>query len=227
MRLISTADDELYGLASTAGKFGRADKLLARLDVSRSADPPDGDAALRYGLAQMAVLPSIGVEFAAHARFTDTVAALGDALSLDPDNWLARYGRARLRALIPSSYGAYAVQLTGELAQAAEDLDHLIAAQSGCAPEPYFVSAHALAAVIDRLAGTAPSAGRPPLSDALAACPRVPVRFRALGAVLCEPLATLHAEADGAERELLGEVLRTVYGHQVTVDGVRRQPAGR
>ncbi|MFC7760444.1 hypothetical protein ACFQY4_22265 [Catellatospora bangladeshensis] len=39
----------------------------------------------------------------------------------------------------------------------------------------------------------------------LAACPRTPVGLPALGAVLCEPLATMHAGAVGPEREAIGK----------------------
>lgn len=282
MRLISAADDELYGLASAAGKLGRAAKLLDRLAAARNAGPPrtgspepasaetgateagptgtgptgtgptgavpagigvagigptgfagtgfaDAEAAGRYALALMAVLPSIGVEFAAHARFTATVEAFGDVLTLDPDNWLARYSRARLRALIPSSYGAYSVQVSTEISAARDDLDHLLARQAELVPRPYFISTHALASVLDQLAGESPAAGRPALLEALNACPRVPVGFVALGAVLCEPLATLYAGAtDDAERHAIGEVMSAVYGAQpAVVSMLRGQPVGR
>jgi len=227
VRLITPVDDELYGLASTAGKLGRAAKLLDRLADARRADPTDAEAAARYALALMAVLPSVGVEFAAHARFTATIEAFGDVLSLDPEHWLARYGRARLRALIPSSYGTYSVQMSDELASARDDLDHLRTRQAGHAPEPYFVSAHALAAVVDHLAGDPAPAGRPALLGALAACPRVPVRLPALGAVLCEPLATLYAGSADPERHAIGEVMSALYGDQAVVAAVRRQPVRR
>jgi hypothetical protein len=218
VRLITPADDELYGLASAAGKLGWAAKLLARLEAERQADPADPEAASRYALALMAVLPSVGIEFAAHARFTATIEALGYVLDLDPGNWLARYGRARLRALIPSSYGAYSVQLSGELTSARDDLDYLLDQQAAHSGQPYFVSTHALAAVIDRLAGEPPPPGRPALPDALAACQRVPARLPALGAVLCEPLVTLHAGSAGQEwQHAIGEVMVAIYGDQAAV----------
>ncbi len=227
MRLITPADDELYGLASAAGKLEWAAKLLTTLEDERLADPTDSEAAGRYALALMAVLPSVGVEFAAHARFTATIEALGDVLSLDPDNWLARYGRARLRTLIPNSYSAYSVQVSGELAAASDDLDYLLDLQAGHAGRPYFVSTHALAAVVDRLAGEPAPAGRPSLLDALAACPRVPARLPALGAVLCEPLVTLHAGSADQERHAIGEVMSALYGDQAVVAAVRLQPVRR
>jgi hypothetical protein len=218
VRLISAADDELYGLASAAGKLGRAAKLLGRLAEACRGDPTDPEAAGRYALAQMAVLPSVGIEFAAHARFTDTVESLGAVLSLDPDHWLARYSRARLRALIPSSYGTYAVQTSGDLEAARADLDHLLTGQAELPPQPYFISAHALAAVVDQLGGDPAGVDRPALLDALHACPRTPIGLVALGAVLCEPLATLYAgSAEGPQRQAIGEVMRAVYGAQPAV----------
>lgn len=227
MRLITAADDELYGLASAAGKLGRSDRLLAGLAAARRADPADAEAAGRHALALMAVLPSLGTGGAAHVRFTGTIDAFGEVLSLEPDHWLARYSRARLRTLIPSTYGAYSVDMSAGLGHAREDLDHLFAAQAGDVPQPYFVSTHALAAVVEHLSGSstalAPST-RPDLFDALAACPRVPVRLPALGAILCEPLATLYAAAQGTERDAIGEVMSALYGDQPAVAAVRRQP---
>ncbi len=226
MRLITAADDELYGLASAAGKLGRATKLLARLAEASAAAPGDVEAAGRHALALMAVLPSVGIEFAAHARFTATVEALGRVLDLDPDHWLARYSRARLRTLIPSSYGAYSVQVDGDIDAARADLDRLRSRQAQVPPQPYFVSADALGAVLDGLAGA--PVGWASLLDALDAAPRVPVRLVALGAVLCEPLATLHAAAEGEPRQLLGEVMSAVYGTQPAVAAaLAREPVGR
>jgi hypothetical protein len=227
VRLISPADDELYGLASAAGKLEWAAKLLTRLEGEHLSDPTNPEASSRYALALMAVLPSVGIEFAAHARFTETVEALGHVLSLDGGNWLARYGRARLRALIPSSYGAYSVQISGELAAARDDLDHLIAIQGGQDDQPYFISTHTLAAVIDQLAGEPPPPARPALLDALATCRRAPVRLLALGAVLCEPLVTLYSRSAGPERQAIGEVMSAIYSDQPAVTAVLRQPAWR
>jgi hypothetical protein len=228
VRLITGADDELYGLASAAGKLGWAAKLLARLDDERRAAPADSEAAGRHALAMMAVLPSVGIEFAAHARFTATIEALGNALSLDPGHWLARYGRARLRALIPSSYGAYSVRMSGELEAARDDLDYLLGLQARHLAEPYFVSTHALAAVIDHLAGGPAASASARLAEALAACPRAPVRWPALGAVLCEPLLTLHASSADPERAAIGEVLSALYGDQpVVASALRWQPVRR
>jgi hypothetical protein len=222
VRLIAGTDDELYGTASAAAKLGLAGKLLDRLRQAHRADPADPEPAGQYALALMAALPSIGVEFEAHARFTTTIEAFGRVLSADPEHWLARYSRVRLRALFPSSYGAFSVQVSGELVGAREDLDHLLAAQARQPHQPYFASTHALAAVVDHLAGVDDLGRRQSQLAALAAGPRRPVRLPALGAVLCEPLVTLHAGCTGPELETVDEVMSALYGDQPAVVAARR-----
>lgn len=222
MRLITPADDELYGLASAAGKLGRADRLLAMLESESAARPDDAEAAGRYALAMMAVLPSVSFELAAHAPFTAAVEALGAVLAIEPDHWLARYGRARLQVLMPGNYGLDSDRTADELASARADLDYLIELQSGPAYRPYFVSTHALAAVLDGLSGESGRLDRPSLLDELAACPRVSVGLPALGAVLCEPLVTLYTGSAERERHLIGDVASALYGDQAAVSALRR-----
>lgn len=221
MRLITEADDELYGLSSAAGKLGPATKLLARLADAAKSAPTDVEAATRSALAQMAVLPGISNDFAAHARLTATVEALGEVLALEPDHWLARYSRVRLQALLPNRYGAAHIHSSGELGTAREDLAYLVALQAGAPPQPYFLSTYALATVIEHLAGGPVS---PTLNDLLSTWPRTPVRLPALGAVLCEPLATLYARSAEPSRTVLGEVMASQYGGQAAVTAVRMQP---
>ena len=230
MRLIRPADDELYGLASAAGKLGRADRLLAMLEQESLARPDDGEAAGRYGLAMMAVLPSVSFELAAHAPFTAAIQAWDRVLAIEPDHWLARYGRARLQALTPGSYGLDSAGAADGLASARADLNYLIDLQSGIGYQPYFVSTHALATVLDGLCVESGQVGRPSLADELAACPRVNVRLPALGAVLCEPLVTLYTGSAERERHAIAEVAAALYGDQAAVAALRRsalQPAWR
>jgi hypothetical protein len=222
VRLITPADDELYGLASAAGKLGRADRLLAMLEREHLARPGDGEAAGRYALAMMAVLPSVNFELAAHAPFTAAIDAWGRVLAIEPDHWFARYGRARLQTLTPGGYGLDSAGAADELASARADLDFLIDLQSGLGYQPYFVSTHALATVLDGLCVESARVGRPSLADELAACPRVNVRLPALGAVLCEPLVTLYAGSAERERHAIGEVAAALYGDQAAVAALRR-----
>jgi hypothetical protein len=227
VRLITPADDELYGLASAAGKLGRADRLLAMLERESRARPDDGEAAARHALALMAVLPSVSFELAAHAPFTAAIEALGAVLAIEPDHWLARYGRARLQVLLPGSYGLDSDRTIDELASARADLDYLIELQSGPVYQPYFVSTHALAAVLDGLSCEPGRADRPSLRDELAACPRINVGLPALGAVLCEPLVTLYTGSSERDRYPIGEVATALYGDQAAVAALSSQRRGR
>lgn len=227
MRLIARADDELYGLASVAAKLGRTGKLLDRLGSADSSDPHDAEAAFAYALARMAMLPVVGAEFEAHAGFTALVEAFGRVLEIEPGHWLARYGRARLRALIPSSYGAFTVQVSGELVNAARDLDELLAYQSRTGWQPYFASGHALAAVVGHLSGDTESCAAH--LAVLLDCPAAPVGLPALGALLCEPLVTLYATGAEPDRRRLGPLTAALYGDQPAVAralGWQPQPAG-
>jgi len=75
--------------------------------------------------------------------------------------------------------------------------------------------------VINHLAGETTPVVQPDLLRALADCPLEPVRFPALGAVLCEPLATLYATCDDAERPAIGKVMSALYGEQAAVGAVQ------
>ncbi len=223
MDQISKADDDLFGLASTAAKLGRAGRLLDRLADAHHADPADPVAASRYGLALMATVRP-GIE--AHAGFTTAIEVFGQVLAGTPEHWLARYSRARLRALVPSSYGSFTVQVPDELGKAEEDLDILCTQQAAVPAQPYFASAHALAAVVARLTGDESGQRRRAHVAALSRCPRIPARLPALGAMLCEPLVTLYAAGlDPPEREPVGELMSALYGDQRAVREARhRQP---
>ena len=226
MRLIDPADEELFQLASVAGKLGRAGSLLDRLADRRRAAPGDLDSAFGYALAQLAALPSRESDLAAHASFTSTIEAFGAVLDIEPVHWLARYGRARLRALIPSSYRTFSIYVPSELGRAAEDLAQLCEQQASQPPQPYFASAHALAAVVDRLSGHQDCERWPGQLAAIAAAPRVPVALPALGAVLCEPFMTLYGIVPDPHRQTIGTVMAALYGDQPVVRAaLDRQPA--
>jgi hypothetical protein len=223
VRLITAADEELFGLVSAAAKLGKADRLLTRLAEAYQADPDDSEAGFRYALAMMAALPGVGIDVAleAHARFTITVEAFGQVLSLAPEHWLARYGRARLQALVPGAYGVVTASPVAGQFDAREDLDHLLTQQARSPGQPYFASTHALAVLVDQLLDNEDPARRASDFAALAACPRIPVRLPKLGAVLCEPLVALYHTCDGTDRETVGEVMSVLYGHQAAVVNAR------
>lgn len=222
MRLVTTADDELFGVVSAAAKLGKADRLLSRLQDAHRADPDDPEAAFRFALAMMAALSGRGVdvELEAHARFTTTTEAFGLVLLAAPRHWLARYCRVRLQALVPGAYGAiFSSQASCEF-DAREDLDHL-RTQQAQHPQPYFASTHALAVLVDQLLDIDDADRRASHFAALATCPRLPARLPNLGAVLCEPLVALYHSCEGTDRQIVGEVMSAVYGDQPAVLAAR------
>src|SRR6185312_11326839 len=193
VRLITRADDELYSLINTAGKFGRAAKILTTLERECTAAPDDVEALGRLALAQMAALVGMAGDMGAHAIVTEAIESCGRVLALDPDHWFARYARARLRTLAPSSYGSYTVQSDPGLAAARRDLEYLVGLQAQLPPQAYFTSTYAAAVIVDRLAGVPDHDTFGRLVDVLRAGPLEPVGLPAIGAVLCEPLATVYA----------------------------------
>ena len=217
MRLVTAEDDQLYGLAYAAARLGKADDLLARFEQAHQDDPGDADAACRYALALMATLSTVGASFEAHARFTFAIEAFETALAAAPDHWLAAYGLARLRALIPSGYGTVPTSETNLLAEARAGLADLLDRQRAVAYQPYFTSTVALAAVVDPLAGEHDPLRWSQRLAEIAAGPRVPVEFPHLGAALCEPLITLYGECPEPDRSTIGEVMAALYGNHPAV----------
>jgi hypothetical protein len=230
VRLITPADEEIFQTVSLAGKLGRAAPVLEKFERRYHADPGDPDAAFGYALALTAALPSVTTDFEIHAAFGATIEVLGEVVSAVPDHWLARYCRARLRALVPSSYSVFTIHTESELAKAAADLNELLAAQSGQPARPYFASPCVLAAVVRCSAeetGT-PVGDGPDRAELLAAAagqPRARVPYPALGAMLCEPFIALHDRSTGSERDLAGDLMATMFPDQVAVkQALARQP---
>ena len=230
MRLITPADEEIFQTVSLAGKLGRTAPVLAQFERRYNADPGDPDAAFPYALALTAALPSVTTDFEIHAAFGATIEVLGEVVAASPEHWPARYCRARLRALVPSSYSVFAIHTESELAKAAADLNVLVAQQSGRPPRSYFACPYVLAVVVRSSAeesgtpvGDGPDGAE--LLAAAAALPRTPVPYQALGAMLCEPFIALYDRSTGAERELAGELMRTLFPDQAAVKrALGRQP---
>ncbi|HEU5333264.1 MAG TPA: hypothetical protein VFU73_10875 [Actinocrinis sp.] len=227
VRLITRADDELYSLINTAGKFGRAAKILATLERERAAAPEDVEAVGRLALAQMASLAGMAGDMGAHAIVTDAIESCGQVLALDPDHWLARYARARLRTLAPSGYGSYA-QTDPGLAAARQDLQYLIRLQAQLPPQAYFTSTYAAAVLVDRLAGVSDRDTFGGLVDALRDGRFERVGLPALGAVLCEPLAAVYVSGgEESVQEAVGAALDALYGDLPPVVALLRTVAAR
>ena len=223
MRLITSADEELFLTASVAGKLGRTRPLVERLQERYDAAPHEPEAAFEYALALTAALPSITSDFEVHAAFGTIVEMLGGVVDAAPDHWLARYCRARLRALVPTSYSVFTIYTESELSKAAVDIGDLVLRQSRQRWMPYFASTHLLAAFIQRMADESGTTVDPPLPvadllDAVTGRPHHPVAFPALGAMLCEPFVALHDLWDGPRRARLGEVMAALFPGQPAVE---------
>lgn len=189
MRLIEAADDELFEAVSLAGKLRRADNLLERLERRHYASPEDPRAAFSYALALVAVLPTTDSDIEAHGRFGAAADALDGVIAAEPDHWLARYLRIRLRCLLVTGPSTLAAVAEEELKRANDELDELIDRQSRVEWQPYFSGAFALAA---RLAAVPGPHERTPeqIADLLAranghSADQLP--FRALGVLFREP----------------------------------------
>jgi hypothetical protein len=197
MRLIQTADDELFEAVSLAGKLGRAERLVEGFEKRHDEHPDDADAAFSYALALLAVLPTAGSETEAHGRFHAAADALDLVLAAVPDHWLARYLRIRLRCLQVDSRSALRVQADAELGKANSELDELMELQSQAAWQPYFSSVLLLAArLTDLTQQSGPAADR--VAELTARAERNPGRripFRALETLLREPFDTSHRSA--------------------------------
>jgi len=230
VRLITPADEEIFQTVSLAGKLGRTAPVLAQFERRYNADPGDPDAAFPYALALTAALPSVTTDFEIHAAFGATIEVLGEVVTASPDHWLARYCRARLRALVPSSYSVFAIHTESELAKAAADLNELVAQQSEQPARSYFAGPYVLAAVVRWSAeesGT-PVADGPGSAELLAGAagqPRTRVPYQALGAMLCEPFIALYDRSTGPERELAAELMAAMFPDQAAVKrALGRQP---
>jgi hypothetical protein len=159
MRLIMGEDDELFVAVSMASRLGRAERLLERMEEHCRKDPEDPEAAFRYALGLLAVLPATGSELAAYGRFGAAADALTRVVAAVPDHWLARFLRIRLRCLLAAQREALREPAETELSAADTEVDQLIDLQSRGEWQPYFASTYLLAA---RLAAWPARPGRDP-----------------------------------------------------------------
>lgn len=210
MRLIGQADEDLFHTVTVATKLGRASAIIERLSTRYADEWDNAEAGFPYALAMVAVLQTSGTDFEKHAGYTEVIETLGDVLYADPDHWLARYCRVRIRALIPTSYSVYRNYVEGERGKAVRDVDELIERQSQVPPQPYFACAHLLAARM-ALANGADTDRAARLIAQAAAGPAQPVRFPALAAMLCEPFVACYTEPAAPAREQLGELMSALF----------------
>lgn len=209
MRLITQADEDLFHTVTVATKLGRSKGIIDRLSARYADEWDNAEAAFPYALAMVAVLQASGTDFEKHAGYTEVTETLGDVLYAEPDHWLARYCRTRIRALIPTSYSVYRNYVQGERGKAVRDADELIERQSRVPAQPYFAAAYLLAA---RMAENREDTDRvEQLISQAAAGPAEPIAFPALAAMLCEPFVACYTEPSTPARALVGELMSALF----------------
>ena len=201
MRLIGGDDEQLFHTVTIAARLGKSDRIVDRLAAAYDENWDDPETGFRYALALIAVLQVSKDDLAKHAGYTQAMEALDDVLAASPEHWLARYCRARLRAVIPSSYGNLREYLGGEQGKALADIEELIRSQEGVAWQPYFAAAYVLAAQVS--AGQGDEAAATERLGEVGGRPRAALRYAALGSLLSEPYLTLY---HSGARRLAGAV---------------------
>lgn len=224
MRLITTADDNLYQAVFVAAKFGRAGKLVDRFQQASEDQWDNAEISFEYALALMATLHTIRSDVDGHQAYHVAMESLGDVLSSAPDHWLARYSRARLRALVPTGFSVYKMFVDHERTMANEDLHRLAECQSAEPWQPYFASTYLLLAFVASHTGDWPAVHGH--IEAARAQPAAPVGLAALGAMLCEPFLALHGIVDAADQAAVADLMRTLFPDQPAVTAALHQPTG-
>jgi hypothetical protein len=147
---------------------------------------------------------------------------LGDVLSSAPDHWLARYSRARLRALVPTGFSIYKIFVDHERNMANEDLQLLAEEQSAQPWQPYFASTHMQLAFVASQTEDWPAVHGH--IEAAGQQPPVPIRLPALGSMLCEPFLAVHGVVDAADRTAVGDLMAGLFPDQPAVVAALHQP---
>jgi hypothetical protein len=141
--------------------------------------------------------------------------ALGDVLSAAADHWLARYCRARLRALVPTRFSAYTMFVEHERTMAREDLDDLADRQAAVPWQPYFACTHVQQAYVASMSDDWPAVAN--FLELAGRQPPAPVGFRALGSMLCEPLLALHTSVGVGQRPVVAGLMAAMFPDQAAV----------
>ena len=240
MTPITRDDEELFGTVVMAA-LDRAGPIVSRLRERYEHEWDDPRAGFPYALSMLALVQS-GRTDLRRLNFTEVVETLSDLLYHEPDHWLGRYLRIHIRTLLPADparhhdrartiaaerFGATEDvaelaegYVTAERARAAQDAAELIDRQATTAWRPWFACTYLLAA---RLAWEAGDPDRvPALVSAAAIRPGAPIRFRALGGLLCEAFVWYHNRPDLPERDTVGAVMDALFADQPAVRRVRR-----
>jgi hypothetical protein len=202
----------------------RADRLTDRFQQRYEEEWDNPEVSFQYALALMATLQSIRSGVDGHRTYSVAMETLGDVLSAAPDNWLARYSRARLRALVPTAFTVYKMFVEHERNLANDDLRDLAERQSGVAWQPYFACAHLQLAFLASQAEDWPTVHRQ--IELAGAQPPAPVGLPALGTMLCEPFLAVHGVVEAGHRAAVGDLMATMFPEQEIVTTALHQPTG-
>lgn len=214
MRLITTADDVLLESANVAAKLAVGNHLLDHLYDRYEASQFDGEAGFRLALAQVAALGSATNDLQRHQVFSEVTEILSATLEDMPDHWPARYLRARLRALVPPTYGDVVVYLGAERQRAARDLDTLLHQQRSTTAQSYFSATYLLRAHTALVAGDDEHALALIREAHVDTC-RQPITFPSFTALLREPfrhaIGHLTASSRTVELAMVNDLQRALF----------------
>jgi hypothetical protein len=220
---IRPADDELFATMLAAARLGRlrpsVDSLRSRYDQEWD-DPLAG---LPYALAMLAGMLSGREDSIEETSYVEIVETLSDVLYHLPDHWLGRYLRIHARAILPddSDQPKY---VAAERTRAIEDARELIERQDRADWQPWFACSYLLAARLtwhaDRDAGYAVAV----LVTTAAARRCTPVRFPALGSVMCSAFRWYRDQPGLPEQDAVGSMMAALFPDQ---PAVRQAQAGQ
>lgn len=214
MHLIAAEEEELYQTLSLAGRMGKSQLVKKRLEQRYEEAWANPQASFPYALALTAELQDPRPRLEKHLVYGSAIEVLDDVIYAE-DHWLARYLRARLRALIPRGYRDFTVYVDSERRKGQKELYELIDRQSKVQWQPYFASTYLLAAARACTETAEREAGR--LIAEAKAHPARPVPFHALGSLLCEPFLTVLEQVSGMQRQAVARLMSELFPDQQAV----------
>lgn len=217
--------EELFGTVIVAARLGRAGKIVQRLRERYEQEWDDPLAGFPYALSMLALLQSGREDLRESLNYTEIVETLSDLLYHQPGHWLGRYLRIHTRTLLPVDAEEHQGYITAERTRAAEDVAELIERQAATDWQPWFACPYILAA---RLAWESGDKDRvaPLVSEAAAAArPGAPIRFRALGGLLCEGFVWYDSQLGLPEQDSAAALMGALFPDQPAVRRARQSSA--
>lgn len=210
---ITREDEELFGTVMVAARLGRAEKITARLKERYEREWDDPRAGFPYALAMLALLQSGREDLREQLNYTEIVETLSDLLFHEPGHWLGRYLRIHTRTLLPADATEHRAYIAAERARAVQDAAELLDRQAAAEWRPWFACTPVLAA---RLAWEGGDRDRVPgLLDGLRGSE--PIRFRALGGLLCEGFVWYVSQPDVPAGDTAVAAMVALFGDQPSV----------